>query len=136
LAVVEEEREMTDDIHTHRCGLHLTPHQLRDASDPPLSVKGCGWEWEHARVYKSAEDYANRHRCPNCGEGPWYARVLLREQRLATFIEAPRIDESLLLQATEAELVVIAGALLDALGFDEARFVSIEANLRGFRRGR
>ncbi len=115
---------MTKDLHTHRCGLHLTVAQGRNHEDPALTVVGCGHEWQHERIFKSAEDYANRHVCPNCGLGPWYARVLtpLQEQRVRAFVEAPVIDDELIAQATHAQLVVIAGSLLDALGFTEARF--------------
>ncbi len=126
---------MKTDIHTHRCGLHLTIAQGRNHEDPPLTLQGCGHEWEHERIFKSKEDYERRHCCPRCGAGPWYARVPLREQRdarLRTFIEAPRIDEAMLADATHAQLVLIAGSLLDALGFDEVRFDQGERIRRDF----
>lgn len=125
---------MTKDIHTHRCGLHLTVRQGRDHNDLALTVVGCGYEWQHERIYNSAEDYANRHTCPACGLGPWYARVMTpaQEERVRTFIEAPVIDDALVAQATHAPLVVIAGSLLDALGFTEARFEQGERIRRNF----
>lgn len=67
------------DMHKHRCGYHL-PTELRSRGDPPAIEQGCGFEWEHERVFKSPEDYARRHMCPHCGVGPWYARLLSDEE--------------------------------------------------------
>lgn len=65
------------DTHKHRCGLHLS--QGRDERlDPPLTEAGCGFEWEHERIFLNDDDYSRRHLCPKCGAGPWYTIVLPR----------------------------------------------------------
>lgn len=108
------------DVHWHKCGLHLTEAQGRDPSlDPALTIEGCGYEWEHERIFISGADYAARHRCPKCGKGPWYRRVL-------TPTEIARIDETL---RKQRDLTNVR-AVLDALGFDAARFERIEQRLR------
>jgi hypothetical protein len=120
---------MRRDIHKHRCGLHLEPWQGRNRQDPPLSVAGCGHEWEHERVFNSSEDYANRHRCPNCGAGPWYARVVAGPPKASVAVVS--FDDTTLEKIPPEELAGLAAALLDALGFDWAdRFERIETNLR------
>lgn len=121
------------DVHTHRCGRHLAPDQHDERFDPPLAVKGCGWEWEHERIFLNDEDYAQRHMCPNCGEGPWYRRVLtpLQEQQYEAHI--PGVLKSV---RDEIELVLIATAILDALGFDEKRFQLIEARMIELKQGK
>lgn len=110
-----------NEVHWHKCGLHLTDAQGRDEKlDPALSVDGCGYEWEHERIFLSELDYATRHRCPRCGAGPWYRRVL-------TQTEIRRIDEELRKQRD----ITNVRELIDALGFDAARFERIEQRLRG-----
>ncbi len=117
---------MSTDIHKHRCGYHLGPLDHDPRYDPPLDEHGCGREWEHERIFKSKEDYANRHMCPNCGAGPWYRRVLTPLQRQQFEERIPAVIAS---TEDEAELAFVAGAILDALGFDEKRFQVIEARL-------
>lgn len=110
------------DIHTHRCGWHLRA-PFRNDKDPALSVTGCGFEWTHERIVLNPTDYEARHRCPRCGEGPWYARVLEARHiaRLDRFYAEAR-------PRTEQELVK---ALLDAFGFTQERFDRIDKRLRG-----
>lgn len=123
---------MTSDIHKHRCGFHLNAMDRND-EDPPLAVQGCGHEWEHARLFLSAEDYANRHMCPNCGAGPWYRRVLSDAQR-ERFAE--RVPGAIETSESIGELTLIAGAVLDVLGFDEKRFELIGRRLTTLLNGR
>lgn len=118
---------MKRDIHKHRCGLHLGPFEGRDERlDPPLAEPGCGFEWEHERIFLNTHDYAQRHACPRCGKGPWYRRVLtpLQEQRMA---------ESAIVTLQSArdvpELTRLAGFIFDTLGFDEKRFEVIGKRL-------
>lgn len=117
---------MSKDIHKHRCGLHLSSFDRDDRLDPPLAVEGCGHEWEHERIFLSKEDYAKRHNCPACGAGPWYRRVLspLQKQQLEA-----RIPETIRRAQDLRELTLLAGMILDALGFDEQRFQVIEERL-------
>jgi hypothetical protein len=119
------------DVHKHRCGLHLGVFERDERFDPPLAVPGCGYEWEHERIFLNSDDYANRHRCPRCGAGPWMRRVLSPEQ---TQRFSERVPGVLATVQTEQELVVIAGSILDVLGFDAARFALIEQRLSELRR--
>lgn len=121
-----------NDIHRHRCGFHLNVFDRND-EDPPLAVQGCGHEWEHARLFLSAEDYARRHICPKCGTGPWYRRVLTPMQQESFAARVPAVVES---AESIGELTIIAGAVLDVLGFDEKRFELIGKRLTTLLNGR
>lgn len=91
----------------------------------------CGYEWEHERIFLNSDDYANRHLCPRCGAGPWFRRLLSLEDR-KRFSE--RVPSVLATVETEQELVLVAGSILDVLGFDAVRFEQIEKRLHELRR--
>lgn len=114
------------DIHKHRCGLHLSAFDFDPKLDPPRALEGCGHEWEHERIFLSKEDYAKRHVCPACGKGPWYRRALspLQKQQMEA-----RVPETLRRAVDLRELTILAGMILDELGFDEQRFQVIEERM-------
>lgn len=105
------ETKAPTDVHKHRCGLSEVAE---------LAAIGCGFEWEHERIFKNSADYSRRHMCPNCGAGPWYTRVLSAEQeRLHAALETTMRDP------LTPQLIERAEKLLDTIGFRRASVITL-----------